>query len=139
MELIKKIFNKICTREVISYLIFGVLTTLVNIVSLYLLVYIVGLEENLSNTISIIISVLFAYVTNSIFVFQTKFTSLKEKFAEFFKFILGRAFTMVFEMLGFFVMFSLLHIDVLISKVFITFVVIILNYFVSKFFAFKKA
>ena len=139
MDIVKKVFKKICTREVISYLIFGVLTTLVNIASFYLLSHIAGLEENLSNTIAIIISILFAYVTNSIFVFQSNCVSWKERFSEFSKFILGRIFTMVFEIVGFFVMFNLLHINDLICKVIVTFIVIILNYFISKFFAFKKA
>jgi len=133
MDIFKKVFNKIFTREIISYLIFGVLTTLVNIVSFYLLSHIVDLEENLSNTIAIIISILFAYVTNSIFVFQSNCSSCKERFYEFSKFILGRIFTMIFEILGFFVMFNFLHINDLICKVTVTFIVIVLNYFISKF------
>ena len=133
METIKTLFKKLCNREVISYLIFGVLTTLVNIVSFYLLVHVVNLEENLSNTIAIVVSILFAYVTNSAFVFQSKF-----KFSEFIKFILGRAFTFIFEVVGFFVLFNLLFIPDLISKIIVTIIVIFLNYFISKFFAFKK-
>lgn len=128
-DLIKKVLNK----EVISYLIFGVLTTLVNLLSFYVFVRIFSIEENLSNAIAIVLAILFAYITNSIFVFNSKLN-----FTEFFKFILGRAFTFFLEMFGFFVMFNLIHIPDLISKLVITVVVIILNFFISKYFAFKK-
>ena len=52
MEKIKELIKKFCTREVILYLIFGVLTTLVNFVSFYVLNKLVGWEENLSNFIA---------------------------------------------------------------------------------------
>ena len=138
MEMMKKIFSKLCTREVIFYLIFGMLATLVNFVCFFVFSHVINLEENLSNIIAIIISILFAYITNSTFVFQSKCNSAAEKFVEFFKFILGRAFTMFVEIIGFFVMFNLLNINDIISKILISIVVIILNYIISKFFAFKK-
>ena len=52
--------------------------------------------------------------------------------------MLGRLFTMVVESFGFFLMFNLFGIQELISKISITIIVIILNFFISKFFAFKK-
>lgn len=120
------------------YLIFGVLTTLVNLITYFSLVNILNIEENTSNIIAIIISILFAYFTNSYIVFKVKRNNIKEKVIEFFKFILGRVFTMVVEIVGFFIMFNLLNITDIISKPTITFVVIVLNYFISKYFAFKK-
>lgn len=133
MDKINNLIKKVLNREVISYLIFGVLTTLVNFFAFYVFVRIFSVEENLSNAIAIVLSILFAYITNSIFVFNSKLN-----FTEFFKFILGRAFTFFLEMFGFFVMFNLIHIPDLISKIVITVVVIILNFFISKYFAFKK-
>ena len=133
MEKLCNLAKKFLTREIIFYLIFGVLTTLVNFVSFFTFSHLLNVEENLSNAFSIIISIIFAYFTNSIFVFESKVN-----FKEFFKFILGRAFTMLLEFAGFFVMYSLIHIPDLISKFTITIIIIILNYFISKFFAFKK-
>ena len=94
--------------------------------------------ENLSNIIAIILSVLFAYFTNRKLVFNSTAVTFKENLKEFYKFILGRLFTMILEIVGFYLLFNIMHIHELISKLFITVIVIILNFFISKFFAFKK-
>lgn len=137
MELIKKVKEKLFVREIIMYLVFGILTTLVNWVTYFVLVDVFNTEENISNIAAIILSILFAYFTNSYIVFKTKRSNIKERIDEFFKFILGRAFTMIFEIVGFFLMFNILGITDIISKPFITILVIIMNYFISKYFAFK--
>lgn len=138
MELIKNLIKKFCTKEIIFYGIFGVLTTLVNIAVFYVLTHFINLEENLSNAIAIVLAVLFAYFTNRKIVFNSTASTLKEKLYEFGKFILGRAFTMIVELVGFFLMFNIMHIQELISKILISIIVIVLNFFISKFFAFKK-
>lgn len=137
MEKLKALIKKVCTREVIFYIIFGILSTIVNIGVFSILTHF-GLEENLSNVISIICAVLFAYFTNRKLVFNSTASNFKEALKEFYKFIIGRAFTMVVEMVGFYLLFNICSIPELISKLGITVVVIILNFFISKFFAFKK-
>lgn len=97
MERINKLIKKVLTKEVILYIVFGVLTTVVNLVVFYLLTSFTSLDENLSNIIAIITCVLFAYFTNRKFVFNSTANTFKEKFQEFYKFMLGRAFTMVIE------------------------------------------
>ena len=82
-------------------------------------------------------AVLFAYFTNKDIVFHSEAESLKEKRVEFFKFILGRSFTMILEMAGVFLLYTVLHVEYVITKVTITVIVVILNFFISKFFAFK--
>lgn len=141
MEKLKGLIRKFCTKEVIFYAIFGVLTTLVNIITFYILHSIFNIDENLSSNIGIILAVLFAYFTNRKLVFNSQANTFKEKLIEFGKFILGRLFTMIIESVGFYFMFNTLNItylDGLISKCTITVIVIILNFFISKFFAFKK-
>lgn len=133
-----KIEEKFLTVEIVLYIIFGVLTTIVNIGSFAILSSIINLEENISNAIAIILAVLFAYFTNKDLVFNSKATTFKEKILEFFKFILGRIFTMVIELIGFYLLFNLVGVPKLISKTLVTVIVIILNFFISKFFAFKK-
>ncbi len=138
MEQIKNLIKKFCTKEVIFYIIFGVLTTLVNIVVSTILESIFNVEGNLASTIGIICCILFAYFTNRKWVFNSTATTLSEKGKEFAKFILGRLFTMVIEMIGFFLLYTVLTMPFFISKCIISVIVIIINFFISKFFAFKK-
>ena len=138
MEHIKKIIKKFWNKEVITYGIFGVLTTVVNLIVFYIMANILNLEENFSNAIAIIVAILFAYLTNRKWVFNSKAVTLKEKLKEFGKFMIGRAFSMVVELIGFFVMFNIFGIQEFISKIIISIIIIIMNFFISKFFAFKK-
>ena len=133
----EKIIKKICTRETILYVIFGVLTTLINIVVSTVLVKVFQVEGNLASTIGIILSILFAYFTNRKMVFNSTAETAKEKWIEFFKFILGRSFTMILEMAGVFLLYTVLGVEYVITKITITVIVVILNFFISKFFAFK--
>ena len=137
MDKIKAIMKKLLTKEVILYIVFGVLTTLVNLGFFYLLNSILKWNENISNFIAIVLAVLFAYATNKDLVFHSGAKTGSEKLAEFFRFILGRAFTMIVEFVGGFILFKL-PIPNIIVKLGLSVVVIILNFFISKFFAFKK-
>ena len=137
MEKIKELVKKVCTKEVILYAVFGVFTTVVNIGSFAIMTKIIKMNENVANIIAILLAVLFAYVTNKDMVFHSKANGFGEKLKEFFKFMLVRAFTMVVEFVGCFLLFKL-PIPEIISKCVMTVIVIILNFFISKFFAFKK-
>ena len=148
MEKLKVLIQKVLNREVIFYLIFGVLTTIVNIIISYILKAFLHLEENVASTIGIIASILFAYFTNRKWVFSSTAHTAKEKWFEFGKFILGRSVTMVIEILGVFLLTKVLYafygifrddIAFLIDKSIITVIVIILNFFISKFFTFKNS
>lgn len=147
MEKLNVLIKKICNKEVISYIIFGVLTTIVNIVISYILKAIFHIDGNIASTTGIICSILFAYFTNRKWVFHSYANTYKEKWIEFGKFILGRASTMIIEIIGVFLLNDVIHsfygmfsdnIAYLINKVLITIIVIVLNFFISKFFAFKE-
>lgn len=137
MERIKELIKKVLTKEVVFYAIFGVFTTIVNLLIFYILTYF-GFDENLSNIIAVLVAVLFAYFTNRKLVFNSSAVTFKDNFKEFYKFMLGRLFTMGVEIVGFYLLFNIIGIQELISKLTITILVIILNFFISKFFAFKK-
>ena len=137
MDNIKDIIKKVWTKEVILYVIFGVLTTVINLGAFYILNDILNINENLANVIAIILAVIFAYITNKDLVFHSEAKNFKEKFNEFSKFISGRIVTMIIEWGGCALLF-LLPIPQMISKLFMTVIVVILNFFISKFFAFKK-
>lgn len=140
MEKIKVLVKKIMTKEILLYAIFGVFTTLVNLGSFFVMNTYFKWNENLSNFIAISLAVIFAYITNKDLVFHSKAKNFKEKTIEFFKFIAGRAFTMIVEFVGGFLLFPLCNTSMqkTIMKLFVTVIVIILNFFISKFFAFKK-
>lgn len=137
MEKIKELIKTVLTKEVILYIVFGVFTTLVNLGSFYIMNSILKWNENLSNFIAILLAVLFAYITNKDLVFHSGAETIKEKVTEFAKFMAGRAFTMIIEFVGGLILFKL-PIPNIITKLGLTIIVIILNFFISKFFAFKK-
>ncbi len=134
-ELVKKFL----TKEIILYAIFGVLTTLINIGSFYIMTTFLSVDENLANNIAIVLAVLFAYVTNKDLVFHSQAKGFGEKFIEFCKFILGRLVTMFIESVGGSLLFKYAPIPPIVSKCIITVVVIILNFIISKFFTFRSS
>lgn len=138
MEKIKDIINKVITKETILYIVFGVLTTLVNIGISTILLKVFKVEGNIASTIGIIVSIIFAYFTNRKMVFNSTAIGLKENLTEFLKFILGRSFTMILEICGVYILYSLIGVQYIISKLVMTVIVIIVNFFMSKFFAFTK-
>lgn len=137
MEKIKELIKRFCTRDIMLYILFGVLTTLVNIVSLYIMTTSLHINEDVANFIAILLAILFAYVTNRKLVFHTTATGFKENFHEFLRFIEGRAVTMVIEWGGCFILFKT-SIPIIISKCAINVIIVILNFVISKFFTFKK-
>ena len=133
-EIIKK------NREIISYLIIGVLTTIVSLISYYLLTITIlspnnPLELTIANIISWIISVLFAYITNRKYVFQSKDKNI---LIEASKFTLSRVTTLIIDILLMFIFVSILHFNDKIIKLLVQIIIIILNYIFSKLLVFKK-
>ncbi len=137
MDKLKELFKKVFTKEVILYGIFGVLTTIVNIGSFWVFTELLKINENIANVIAILLAVLFAYFTNKDLVFHSEAKSKKDKSKEFVKFMSGRAVTMIIEWGGCALLF-LTPMPEMVSKLIMTVIVIILNFFISKFFAFKK-
>lgn len=124
-------------REGLLYLFFGGCTTLVNILSFYLLRK-VKVSTYVSNIIAWVISVIFAFVTNKLFVFESKGKSFKESFKECCSFFFFRIISLLFDMGFMYVFIDLLDVNEMISKVISNIVVIIANYGFSKLFIFKK-
>ena len=139
-EKISKLIKKVCTKEVIMYLIFGVLTTIVSLAVYYVLIFTLLNPENaiqlqIANIVSWIAGVAFAYVTNRKFVFESK---EKNKFKELSKFVASRFTTLFLDMLIMFVGVTCLHGNDKIIKLISQVLVIIGNYVFSKIFVFKK-
>ena len=139
-------------KEIINYIIFGVLTTVVNFAVFWLFNRLLGKNYYLvSNVIAWIVAVAFAYVTNRIWVFESKVTTVKGILLEVSEFFLARLFSLVVEEAGLLIFVDLLKFKVLsfdlfsfnitgemLAKVILAVVVVILNYIFSKFIIFKK-
>lgn len=137
MERIKKLYLEY--KEVIHYLFFGGCATIVNFISYYIPSNLLGMDAIISNIIAWVISVLFAYVTNKLFVFESETKNLKEFIMEMFSFIFARVFTGALCDVGIFaLMINVLHVNDIISKIITQILVVILNYLFSKLIIFRK-
>lgn len=125
-------------KEALLYLFFGVLTTLINIVVFYLFTEIITLDELVANVIAWIIAVLFAYVTNRIWVFSSHCATKAAFLKEILSFYGGRIFTLLVEEGILLVFIKLLSLNALAVKIVAQVVIIVLNYVISKLFVFKK-
>ena len=137
----KKIYNK--HDEIINYLIVGVLTTVVSLVSFYIVRLFIftsstQLHIQIANIISWILSVLFAFITNKKYVFKSS-KKEKDKLKEMIKFYLSRLTTLVIDMLTMWILTSIIHINDKIAKLIVQVILVILNYIFSKLFVFKNS
>ncbi len=151
MSNLKNLFIKY--KEVLLYLIFGGLTTLVSIFSFWLFdLFIPSKLYLITNVISWVLAIIFAFVTNKLFVFESKKWGKAELNSEIPKFLGARAFSLIIEELGLILFIDLLKFSKisttvigfevtgnLIAKATMAVIVIALNYFFSKFMIFKKS
>lgn len=125
--MVKKMINK----ETVLYLIFGILTTLINITSFY---FLHKISDNLiiTNSIAWIISVLFAFITNKNIVFKSNGNIIKEILM----FFLARLLSLLFD--NIFMLILTETIGDMLAKIITNIFVIIINYILSKIFIFTK-
>lgn len=139
-------------KEIISYLFFGVLATVVNIVCFQIFNIIFGEELYLlSNVLSWIITVIFAFITNKLWVFESKSWKFSVIKTEIIGFTVARVFSLVLEEAGLYLLIDLLNLKSfsfeafgfiitgsLIAKVIMQVIVVLSNYIFSKFIIFKR-
>ncbi len=141
---INNIIKKFLNKETISYLIFGVLTTIINIVVFWFaereLAFIMSEDAAslVGNVIAWVISVAFAFVTNKLFVFESKSMAFKVVMAELTGFVIARLLSLAFDEGFMFVAIVLLGMNSLLAKIISNVFVVIINYVLSKFFIFKN-
>lgn len=149
MKMIKTLFIKY--KELITYVIFGVLTTLVNFFAFWIFTKIFGEDLYLvNNAIAWVVGVVFAYITNKLFVFESKSWDLKVITKEITGFLGARIFSFLVEEGGMFLFVSVLGLGEksltllgftitgqFIVKILLAVIVVILNYIFSKFFIFR--
>lgn len=160
-----KLVDKFFTREIITYIIFGVLTTAVNLVTFYIFKKIfisigwegvfnkllgsVGWDKALellgsgtdyldATVIAWTVAVIFAFVTNKLIVFESKSWKPAVAGKEFVGFIGARLFSLLVELVFMFVMVTLLKWNDFVAKFIVQVIVVILNYVFSKLLIFKN-
>ena len=133
MNYIKKLINK----EIILYVIFGVLTTIVNLIAYYLFSNIININYLISNAIAWIISVVFAYITNKFFVFNSSYINKDVIIEEFIKFMNCRLISGLSEVVLLFLFVDLLLMNDIVAKLIIGVLVALINFIFSKVFIFK--
>lgn len=136
MKKIKELYNKY--KEIIVYVIFGVLTTLVNYIVYFALVDFLGVNYLISNGIAWVVSVIFAFVTNKAFVFESKSWKVMTLLKEGVLFAAARIFSGVLETAMLYVFVEQMHFDNGIIKIIAGIIVIIVNYVLSKLVIFRK-
>ena len=121
-------------KEIIMYLVFGVFTTVVNIVVYFLSAELLHIDYLISNALAWFLSVLFAYITNRKYVFESSSQNILKEAVSFFS---SRLATGILDMvlMWLFVYFNVVN-DV-IAKVIVNVIVVVLNYVLSKLVVFK--
>ncbi len=134
----RKLLKKLINKETITYVIFGGLTTVVNYAIYYLFYKFTAIDPIIYNIIAWVAAVIFAFITNKLFVFESKSFATKLLFQEFMSFIGARLLSLLFET-GFLALtVKVFHMNELLAKIIAAVFVVIFNYFASKFFIFKK-
>lgn len=132
LEKMKFLYDK--NREMISYLIFGALTTAVNWVTFQLFNAVFMVHWGAANTVAWVVSVVFAYITNRQYVFQSK---SRKVLREFLLFIQYRLVSLLLEMLTLYLLIEILSFAPFTAKVIAAFIVVTANYVFSKVAIFK--
>ena len=150
MDKLKKLLN----RETILYIIFGVATTVVNYMVFHLLYNVLWSQRNslIANAVAFVAAVIFAFVVNKLFVFESKSWNTATLKREIPSFLAGRIGSFGIEEAGLFLAEKVLKLGGIIAitigttqldwitviKVGLAFVVVALNYVFCKLFVFKK-
>ena len=121
-------------RELVLYVVFGAFTFLVNIVTYFLFQSVMGINYLVSNVLAWFFSVLFAYITNRRWVFESKSPNILKEMSLFFG---GRIFSGVVDTALMYLFIDVLVLGNTFSKIVVQIIVIVLNYVFSKLIVFK--
>lgn len=134
-DMIKKILSD---KEMIRYLIIGVLTTVVNYAAYWVSTRLFGADELTANWIAWVAAVAFAYVTNKLYVFESHVSSFKALALEIFNFVLARVVSLFADQAIIWLMVKKMGLYDMLCKLVSNVVVIVMNYIFSKLVIFKK-
>lgn len=135
MQLIQQLWQRY--KSVIAYLVFGGLTTVINFIVFWIFNDFVQWPYWLANTMAWFLSVLFAYITNKLWVFDSKTPTVRTVLAEATSFFGFRLLSYFVDQAIMIVGISVLHGNNLIVKLIDQIIIVVLNWFFSKLFIFK--
>ncbi len=138
MDKLKKLWRFLTTPEMILYIVFGVCTTIINILVCGLCYDVLHWNVLVANTIAWIFAVIFAFITNKLYVFKSKSFEKKLFWREFVTFMVARLLSLGIDSLGMWLLVEVYGGNVWIAKVLMNVIVIIINYVLSKLVIFKK-
>ena len=143
MDLIQKIWKLIVGlyerfRELFWYGVFGVLTTIINMAAFWLFSDVLSVHYMVANVIAWVIAVAFAYVTNKLWVFESKSWARSVWIPECIGFVSARLATGLLDMGLMYLMISIIGVPKMWAKLVSNVVVIIGNYVLSKLVVFRK-
>lgn len=136
-ERITKLMKKFLNRETISYLVFGILTTIVNYAS-YELCKWLGIHYTASTIIAWVLAVAFAYITNKLYVFESKSFEKSVLLKEIPAFVGCRVFSGLCDLAFMVFAVEFLRINDSVAKLVANVFVVVINYIFSKLFIFRK-
>ena len=134
--MLKKLMKKY--EELIMYIIVGVCTMIVSLVSYFIMANTLQMYYQAANIISWALAVEFAYVTNKKYVFKSPYTSVQATTKELVSFVSSRVASLLVEILSMFFFVQVCQIDDNIVKLMNQVLVTVLNYIFSKFWVFRK-
>ncbi|MCQ2529772.1 MAG: GtrA family protein [Lachnospiraceae bacterium] len=136
MDKIKALWVKY--KEIITYVFFGFVTTVVNYGVFALCGHVFHFDVVISNAIAWILAVIVAFITNKLWVFESKKRDAKTLGREFVEFVVGRLITLALESVLLWIFVDKLGVNDLIMKIITSVIVMAVNYIFSKFIIFKK-
>ncbi len=135
--MLESLMKKLLNRETVTYLVAGVLTTILNIV-VFKGCNLIGIQYLISNVIAWVVAVIFAFVVNKLYVFQSKSWEGAVVQKEFAAFISCRLLSLAFDMAFMVITVSYLQMNEDLAKILSNFFVVVMNYVASKLFIFKN-
>jgi putative flippase GtrA len=135
---VQKLVNKFLNRETILYTVFGIATSVENVL-LFKILLMTGLKYTVANLITLVIVKVTAYICNKNFVFKSRCPNMIELLKEIWRFVIARGATALIDYFGLIVLVDLFSLPKVPSKIFITVFVIIINYVIGKKHVFKNS
>lgn len=124
-------------KEILRYIFFGVLATIISITSYWIFNHLMYMNELIANIISWILAVLFAFITNRRWVFQVPKKNERNFIKQLIEFYSGRLLTLALEEIIILIFITLLEFPSMVVKIFAQIAVIVTNYIISKLWIFK--
>lgn len=135
IKIIKQLIIKY--KELILYTIFGCITTFINIITFSIMYKRCKMPLLFSNSLAWTIAFTFSFISNKLWVFESKGWKSMKALKEVLGFFLTRLTTLLLDTLTMWILVDMMKINSLISKISSNLIMILLNYIASKFLIFN--